>query len=390
TMMNKRFDWMCADERRHLYYNLLQYWHGILKKYQPDMLIFSSIPHAPYEYVVYNLARLLNIKTFMFYDTLIPDRLLFYNDFWRGSTILQEKLASDNKEDYALENLSGDLREYYQLQTNPEYDSTPVYIKAFRKQNTAGRYAAIKIRTIITSLKDFSIFRKVLAYFLKLFGPNVKKEYHELQTKPDLNKKFIYAPLNYQPECTTSPQAGIFVDQILMIETLAASIPESWFIYVKEHPTQWAPRGLNYFSSRYRGYYRRLAKIKNVVLIPTETDTYELMKKTQAVATATGTAGWESVLRLKPAIVFGYPWYRDCPGVFKVNDAASCQKAIKEINNGYRVSQQQIINYFQSFDEATIRDRYFISGVKGSDGLNRDKSIGNIIQTVLMELKKYS
>jgi len=390
TMMNKRFDWMCVDERRHLYYNLLQYWRGVLNKYQPEMLIFSSIPHAPYEYVVYGLAQLLNIKTFMFYDTLVPDRLLFYNNFWQGSAVLQEKLKNSNDKNYSLEDLSGDLRNYYQLQINSEHDSTPVYIKAFKKQNTTVRRVIIKIKVILISIKNRSIFKRVLAYFLKLFGPNIKKEYLRLQIKPDLNKKFIYVPLNYQPECTTSPQAEIFVDQILMLETLSVSIPKDWIIYAKEHPTQWAPRGLNYFSSRYQGYYRRIARIKNVALMPTDTDTYELMKKAQATATATGTAGWESVLRLKPAIVFGYPWYRDCPGVFSVKDAASCQKAIKEITGGYQVARQQIINYFKSFDEATIRDRYFIAGVKGNNDLTRNTSLENITQTILRELKKYS
>ena len=134
----------------------------------------------------------------------------------------------------------------------------------------------------------------------KYFKQNIKKEYAGVQVRPDLNKKFIYVPLNYQPERTSSPQGDMFVDQILMIEILSAAIPAGWVIYVKEHPTQWLFTGLNFTNSRYQGYYKKIAKIKNVALIPIEVDTYTLISRSQAVASVTGTAVWEAAL--KPAI----------------------------------------------------------------------------------------
>ena len=103
----------------------------------------------------------------------------------------------------------------------------------------------------------------------------------------------------------------MFVDQILMIETLAAALPEGWVLYVKEHPWQMWNNGLNYSSCRYPGYYKKISRLKNTFLVPIEANTFDLIKNCQAVATVTGTAGWEAVLRLKPAIVFGYAWYRE-------------------------------------------------------------------------------
>ena len=46
----------------------------------------------------------------------------------------------------------------------------------------------------------------------------------------------------------------------------------------------------------------------------------------------------------KPVLVFGYPWYRDCHGVFMVKDADSCKEALDAIARGYQVDQQKVIN----------------------------------------------
>src|SRR3989338_4058917 len=40
TMLNRVVDSASVDERKHLYYHLLRYWFGVLKKYQPDAIIF--------------------------------------------------------------------------------------------------------------------------------------------------------------------------------------------------------------------------------------------------------------------------------------------------------------------------------------------------------------
>jgi capsule polysaccharide export protein KpsC/LpsZ len=209
-----------------------------------------------------------------------------------------------------------------------------------------------------------------------------------LQVKPDLEKKFIYAPLNFQPERTTSPQGDMFYDQILMIETLAHSLPRDWVIYVKEHPSQWIFKSkTNYSNFRYKGYYEKIAKLKNVFLVPTNTDTFVLTNKSRAVATVAGTAGWEAVLRRKPVLIFGYVWYRDCPGLFKVNDVESCREALEKIAGGFRVEEQKIINYLKSFDEATTHG-YFEEIDAPDSELTKEENKQSIAQAILTELEK--
>lgn len=387
TMMNAKHEKMCTDERRHLYYNMLRYWYGVFKKYKPDVMICGIIPHAVHTYLIYELARLLNIKIITAEDTWVSDRLLFFNDFWQGSSDLHKEFQENQGKNFSLKDLSKDLQGYYKMQTDSKRDTTPVYIGIQKGQYSKYNLFLLKLKHLKNSIKKGTVLAVIMQYIVKQFKPNLKKEYNNLQVKPDFNKKFIYVPLHLQPERTTSPQGDMFYDLILMIEILSASLPPDWIIYVKEHPIQWLFRGLGFFSCRYQGYYKKIASLKNVQLIPIETDSYTLINKSQAVAVVTGTAGWEAVLRSKPAIVFGYSWYRDCSEIFKVKDVESCRNAFKKIKDGFTINQQKIINYLKCFDKATIH-AYFDSGVEKLSKLSKEKNRNNIIQKILSEMKK--
>ena len=394
TMMNKHFDWMCVDERKHLYYNMLGYWNGVFKRYRPDVVIFSLIPHAPFNYVVYALAEHFGIKTIIFDSVAefgVPwsDRMLLCVDSWKESKPFLNTLKENEGKYFAPSDLSDDLLAYYELHTTGQGDPIPTGVKEDKKKYSASRLAVLKAKIIAESVRDLSIFEKIFGYIQKLFRQNIKQEYKSVQRVPDFEKKFVYIPLHYQPECSTSPQGDIFVDQILMIETVSASVPDGWVIYVKEHPVQWLFRGLNFFSSRYRGYYKKIAGLKNVRLVPIETNHYALVNGSQAIATVTGSTGFEAILRDKPAIVFGYPWYQYCNGAFRVDGVLACQSALTEIMNGFQVDHRKVLNYLKSFDEVSVHGLGALSDAIG-EAVKRDskESMKNIIKTILSALKQ--
>jgi len=387
TMMNRSNPELITDERKHLYYNMLQYWYGVLKKYKPDIIICKTIPHDICSYLIYELARLLNIRIVMFDITGISDRLLTHTDFWKGSDDLHKELQKNQGKNFSLKDLSNDLQKHYRLQTNPKRDATPIEIKINKNRYFKSNLLLHRLKRLKKYIKEDNILKVIKLSITKKFKQNLEKEYNNVQIKPDFNKKFIYVPLQVQPELTTSPLGDMFVDQILMIETLSASLPLGWIIYVKEHPIQWIRRGVCFTWYRYQGYYKKIDKLKNVQVIPVKTDTYALINKSQAVVTVTGTPAWEAILRGKPAIIFGYSWYRDCSEIFKVEDVKSCRKALKKIANGFIVNQQQIINYLKSFDNATIHGWVDPIYEKMSK-LTKQESLNNIIQKILLEMEK--
>jgi len=123
-----------------------------------------------------------------------------------------------------------------------------------------------------------------------------------------------------------------------------------------------------------------------VSLIPVSTSTFDLIYKAQAVATVTGTAGWEALLNSKPPLIFGLPWYRDCPGVFRVNNVESCKVAFNRIKNGFRINQQDIINYLKSVDNINF-DAFIINPTDLPTKISRQESMSNMTKRVIEALK---
>lgn len=127
-------------------------------------------------------------------------------------------------------------------------------------------------------------------------------------TAPDLDRPFVYFPMQLQPEMTTSSLGGRYRDQVLALERLAEILPDGHMIYVKENPKQ---------NGKMRSplFFHRLERIKQVQLMPSYANSQELLSKSVAVANVSGTVGWEAVSAGKPVLCFGSTWWADAPGV---------------------------------------------------------------------------
>ena len=386
TMMNKRFDWMSVDERRHLYYKMISYWDGVVEKLKPEAVIFSTVPHTVYDYILYELALFKNIRTIMLWSIdAVPGRLLLYEDFRKGSLDLQKCLQKNQGCDFSVADLSEEMRKFYGRQVHFGRGESPPDLKKTLKDFSLFNRMALKVGAICAAFNEGIFIERFILRIQKFLKKNIRDEYVGVQIEPDFNLKFVYIALHYQPECTTAPVGDVFADQILMIEILSSSLPEGWRIYVKEHPYQWLVRGLNFAASRYRGYYEKISKIKNTFLVPLETDSFKLMSFAQVVATVSGTVGLEALSRSKPVIIFGHPWYRDCPGVFKVDGVSSCGAAFQKISRGFMVDQKDVINFLKSVDEVAIRGYLDDYGMKYSK-LDKEKNLDNISRVILETL----
>ncbi|KKS66072.1 MAG: capsular polysaccharide biosynthesis protein [Parcubacteria group bacterium GW2011_GWC1_43_12] len=393
TMMNRMHfsSSLGVDQRKRIYYGYLKYWNGILKKFQPEAIVFSTIPHMGYDYVLYCLAKNFGVKTLMFDLTRIPDRIVLMDDFKKGFLPLKKYLA-EMKKDVNLADLDEKLRNYYSLMSDKEKIYYPLNIptgweKALKNKRRV--VPSVKIRSILRAIKNKNLEEKLFVFLnilkRRISVKKMEEEYSRLQLKPDLNKKFIYFPLHVQPECTTSPLGGIFADQLLVVEMLAKALPEDWLIYVKEHKFQLVRTAGGY--ARFPNYYKFLTNLKNVNLAPMNFSSNELILKSQAVATITGSAGWEALFREKPVLAFGYPVYQFCDGVFRVSNFKECQEAILAIVKGFAPDKQKVLNFLSALNGSAIKANLNCGDSK-EIRLSEDANIKNISEAIHNHLFK--
>lgn len=383
TNMNKKLEYLSATERKRRYTTLVQYWDGVLAAFAPDAIIFGFIPHTVYDLVLYGLARRRGVETVMPNTTMIFDRLFLVKDYEAPFKALVRALDASKGRIFGFQDLSGDIQAYYEKAAGSPSAAMPRYMVQDNKKYSGLNLLRIKARVALGSMRDMSFFGKASRYFLKkLAKSDLKKEYESVAAEPDTSAPYVYVPLNYQPECTTSPLGGVYADQILMIETLAAALPKGWRLYVKEHPYQWLPRGLNYFSYRYEGFYRQIADIPNVSLVPFSMNSYVLTDHARAVATVTGTPGFEALLRGKPTLLFGAAWYKDHPELFRVDGVPACREALERIAGGFAPSKEESFRFLHCLEKVCFRG-YIDGYTRQVSTLSREESVRNIAGAIL-------
>ena len=50
------------------------------------------------------------------------------------------------------------------------------------------------------------------------------------------SQRYVYMPLNYEPESAIDVQSGFYRDQLAVVRRVAAAVPAGYALVVKEHP----------------------------------------------------------------------------------------------------------------------------------------------------------
>lgn len=206
------------------------------------------------------------------------------------------------------------------------------------------------------------------------------RDYDRAARAADFSLPYVYVPLHYQPEASTSPLGGAYVDQWLMIELLSKTVPDGWRLYVKEHRFQFDKKGSG-DQTRSTDFYRRIAALPNVRLVSATTPPFELIDQARAVATVTGTSGWEALLRGRPALVFGRAWYASCEGAFAVDSAERCAEALRRIEAGYRPEPDKVRLFLQALEEVGFRG-YTIPDLATDAGVRPTENVRGFVEAL--------
>ena len=326
-----------------IYKKLLRYWNNFLLENKIDMIILFNIPHVPSLYFIYSLAKVHNLPIVL---------LQYLTDFDNGYhnklvtsdiSSLQNKILIGRYTRICKKTIEGsnvELNEGLEYFFN-EYNKTNVninrLISPYKESLKIRMRLAYERLHLYLKRHDYIILLKKILYYLKYIplSRQFLKKIRKFESIPDFKNDFFFFPLHFQPEATTLPLAGRYVDQLMIIDMVSKALPDGVFLYVKEHPSFWdvADRYESVNEARDINYYKYISKLHNVKLIAHDYSSLELIDKSLCVITATGTAALEAAFKSKPVMVFSDFIYSLIPTVFRIYNYDDCKCAIDRIVN---------------------------------------------------------
>lgn len=338
------------EERINLYHKQLKFWYNYLVKEKIDVCVFAVLPHVVFDFTIYSLCKHLGIKTFMLYRLpVLPQKnvsiyfLKDINEHIPGLRASYERHLKSSNQLSLTPRMSAylDLKEGNENKTFTGIVSSNKNLSKYFQISKYLNYIKYKASLLGVWIKlwgaPIDIFYRLI-YNLSMVGMD-KPTYID---DPDLTCKFIFVSLHYQPECTTCPMGGVFVHQDLMINILMKTVPSDVKLYIKPHPRDGMSNKL----------YKRLQVDSRTVFINPELNSFKLITNSLAVATITGTTGWEGFLNNKPILMFGSYFYQDAPGVYKVKSFSDAKNALVTILYKKEfTSDQMVIAFLKAVEE---------------------------------------
>lgn len=311
---------------------------GVFEKFNPDMIIspnFVSLPH-----IMFNLyAKKRGVKMLAVTDSKVKGIYIFslgYNDdegsFYKRVDALNNKTAETCSRERAKK-----------------------YIKEFREKFKNPVYAEeMKDRGEKTFWQKIRHFGSPFYHILKWYFEGNRNYLESTGITPDYRppriilrdhycnlryrkfmerfnyysleriKKFVYFPLQFQPEASIDVAAPFFSNQIETARQIAMSMPGDYALVVKEHPAM--------IGLRSPSYIEKIARTANVKLIDYRVSSEEVLKKCDLVVSPNSTTLAEAAFLKKPAIQLGnLGTTLKLPNVFRCTDMTALSSRIKEI-----------------------------------------------------------
>lgn len=339
--------WLNANERQEILGKTIAFWRKLIRDHQVDVCVHETVSYEPEE-VLTLVAKQEKIRDLNFLSSPINDHFFWKPDPY-NSSFPAEMLENVQPSQKAKELAEKQINQVLSRTFRPDYmDFTDETHSTQDKKKVLSRLLA-HLRTYhFKALYPFfpmwgiNLYRKIRGFKLPppplsraerkhkslfYFNDYVQKDsnfyddlidawYISQGTYDNLKdyesfEKIVY-PLHYEPEATLLYFAPKFSDQVDTIQRIAQNIPLNSVLVVKEHPAQ-----KRYLLSQ--KFQRLKRKNSNVVYLPAEIPSFELITNAQAVITITGTLGWEALVMEKPVFLLGNTFYDKHPQVTKLD-----------------------------------------------------------------------
>ena len=224
-------------------------------------------------------------------------------------------------------------REYIESIENitPDYMKTNGLDRIYVLKRYLRRDRLAKMRSLARHIFDdrTSAFQvgNPLRTHVNLFARNIRRRLRartvgKMYDAPVTGEEFLFYPLHFHPESSTSILSGTYLDEYEVIRNIAFSLPEGLRLYVKDHLSAWAYPSLS--------FYRRIRRLPNVRLLAPDAATKRLIKLSRGVITLTSTVGYEALLLHRPVFLFGTVFYDFHAGVTKIENPSKLRRLLQD------------------------------------------------------------
>lgn len=368
------------EARKDLLDRHIRFWSFILDEYQIDAVIHENLGQEGYDYVALQVARSKNIPTLVFNIAGQFPRVQFVqeSESGLGDFELGSKLKSRIGSELQFESPEFIRRSIDRIQNSPDaglmtrssisdYATSPLRSWLFDRSiyENSSDYLYI-LRRLARKLQRFlknpqqraSVFLRSLTLVQSTRRSMREEKRHAIS--PNLTTRYIYFPLHFQPETSTSIKANHFYRLREAVAFLANGLPSGWSLIVKEHPHQFRR-----LLKRERGFYAQIAAISNVQLVLHSTENGRLVAGAQAVACVSHSSiTAHAITTGTPVISLGDSHFREAPGYFCVKSTADLTFAIRAIENNSPEIRGDFDNFVSRLEQSTFEGEF---GEKFSD-----------------------
>ncbi|MBL6756261.1 MAG: hypothetical protein ISQ11_07615 [Planctomycetes bacterium] len=295
------------ETRKKTWLQWATYAYGFLAHHGIEKILHCNVPHFGFQYTLFCVARAMGIETRFLMQLQVRDTFILAETVEAPHLATARRLASTeplpaltSRMEDELARRAGKARPFYM-----DNEGVPLLTRLHARQK---RFFRGRIRSLPAALAYHAARRR-------------------RGIRPEKGRPYVYLPLHLQPEATTLPLGGVYQDQSIVIETLVRALPEGWLLVIKENPKQ-------RFDKRQPHFYRSLSAHDSVRLVGRKEDSFALSLAAEAVATVTGTAGWEALCLGRHALLFGPGFYECAAGATRVRCLEDAREALDSIQRG--------------------------------------------------------
>ena len=354
------------DERRRLLFRHLLFWDLQLRKHRISAVAFHNVPHQVFDTILFYLCRARSISTLIFSSVGVFKDSYFVSETIEDLGLLNlgerlcesrrhlivdsnERIISDWQRVCSIVDAEGRAHvatHPYSLTRSLVNDG---YVGGQRlTAQTLLRGIVRRARRIALRSTDSRVGFLAKQKRLREVAAARRRELASL-SKGDLPDRYLYFPLHFQPEASTSARGRHYVELREVVASITSALPEGVQLVIKEHPHQYEkllPRPKNFFTS--------LVALPKTHLVDSSLDSASLRRGSLGVVTVSGSNGFEVLATGKGVIAFGSASWREAPGVWTIRSQRDVVDAIQAICNGQPTERTQYSDFLQRLRRSTI------------------------------------